>query len=234
MKLEFHSVEKEKKKRIIKIIKKKFSKKAKILVLSLSGGRAFGWANKHSDYDIYGIFAAKNYWDSVNASEHGFDINLWKLSDPIYYRSLEFFMDVSNPFYLHPKFDFKGFLKFCTIKTAKEFRGDILRQIKNFEIVKSPKNALHAYGSLMRSIYFLKKKKFELNVFKINRAYKFGQIEKLKIARTQGGKDLDEKEIKRDLAKLLEEYDKLCQKKKEKLDIEEAKKWFEKEKKKFY
>ncbi len=234
MKLEFHSIEKEKKKRIVKMIKKKFSEKAKILVLSLSGGRAFGWANKDSDYDIYGIYAAKNYWDSVNASEYGFDINLWKLGNPIYHRSIAFFMDVSNPFYLHPKFDLKGFLKFCKIQTAKEFRGDIMHQIKLFEIVQSPTNALYAYGRLMRSIYFLKNKKFELNVFKINRTYKFGQIEKLKIAHTEGGKDWDENEIKRDLAKLLEEYDKFCQEKKGKLDIEGATKWFEKEKKKFY
>jgi len=94
---------------------------------------------------------------------------------------------------------------------------------------------LHAYRILMVPIYFLKRKKFELNIFKINKVYKFKQIEKLKIAYTQGKKEWNEKEVKRDLNYLLKEYDRLCQKKKEeKLDIKEAEEWLEKMKKKFY
>ena len=224
-------------KKIIKIIQERLPKKAKILCLSLTGSRAFGWAGEHMDYDIHGIFAAKNYWDWVHSGEEGFDINLWELKhvwQDIYYHSFEFFMNISNPFYVHPKFDFKRFLKFCTVEAAKGVRGDILRQIKDFEITKRSRAALHSYRILMVPIYFLKRKKFELNVFKINRAYKFRQLEKLKIAYTQEGKDWNEKEVKRDLAQLLKEYDRFCQKKKEKLDMEKAKKWFEKIEKKFY
>jgi len=83
------------------------------------------------------------------------------------------------------------------------------------------------------SIYFLKRKKFELNIYKINRAYKFKQLEKLKIAYTQGGK-WNENEIKRDLNRLLKEYDRLCQEKGEKLDTKKAESWLAKMKKKFY
>ena len=225
-------------KRVIEIIKKKLPPGGQILVLSLTGSRAFGWANEHYDYDIHGIFAAKNYWDYVHGGEEEFDINIWELShlwSDIYYQHFEFFMNISNPFFIHQKFDYKRLMRFCKIEAVKQKRPDILRQIQEFEITKLPRAALHAYRILMVPIYFLKRKKFELNVFKINKIYKFKQLEKLKIAYLQGGEDWNEKEVKRDLNYLLKEYDRLCQKKKEeKLDIKEAEKWLEKMKKKFY
>jgi predicted nucleotidyltransferase len=223
--------------RAIELIKEKLPKNGKILVLSLTGSRAFGWADERYDYDIHGIFAAKNYWDYVHSGKEGFDINIWELDhvwSDIYYQHFEFFMNISNPFYIHPKFDFKGLMKFCTIEAVKQKRGDILRQIHDFEITKSPRAALHAYRILMVPIYFLKRRKFELNVFKINRAYKFKQLEKLKNAYTRGVEGWNEKEVKRDLDRLLKEYDGLCQRKEEKLDMKKIEDWIAKMKKKFY
>jgi predicted nucleotidyltransferase len=230
-------LEKEKIKRVVELIKEKLPKNGKILVLSLTGSRAFGWAAENYDYDIHGIFAVKNYWDYVHSGKEGFDINLYELEhvlSDIQYQHFEFFMNISNPFYIHPKFDFKGLMSFCTIEAVKQKRGDILRQIKEFEITKNPRAALHAYRILMVPIYFLKRRRFELNVFKINRAYKFKQLEKLKIAYIQGKEEWSKKEVKKDLNRLLKEYDRLCQKKEEKLDIEKAEKWMEKMKEKFY
>jgi predicted nucleotidyltransferase len=230
-------LEKEKAKRVIELIKGGLPASGKILVLSLTGSRAFGWANENYDYDIHGVFAAKNYWDYVHSGREGFDINIWELDhlwSDIYYQHFEFFMNISNPFYVHPKFDFKGLMKFCTIEGVKQKRGDILRQIKEFEITNNPRAALHAYRILMVPIYFLKKKKFELNIFKINRFYKFKQLEKLKIAYTQGKEGWSEKEVEKDLTRLLKEYDKLCSKKEEKLDMKKAEDWLAKMKKKFY
>jgi predicted nucleotidyltransferase len=183
-------IEGEKKKRVIKLIKERLPKNGRILVLSLSGSRAFGWADERYDYDIYGIFAAKNYWDYVHSGKEEFDINLYELDhvlSEIQYQHFEFFMNISNPFYIHPGFDFRGLMSFCTIEAVRQKRGDILRQIKEFEITKNPRAALHAYRILMVPIYFLKRKKFELNVYKINRIYKFKQLEKLKIAYIRGG-----------------------------------------------
>jgi predicted nucleotidyltransferase len=230
-------IEGEKKKRVIKLIKERLPKNGRILVLSLSGSRAFGWADERYDYDIYGIFAAKNYWDYVHSGKEEFDINLYELDhvlSEIQYQHFEFFMNISNPFYIHPGLDFKGLMSFCTIEAVRQKRGDILRQIKEFEITKNPRAALHAYRILMVPIYFLKRKKFELNVYKINRIYKFKQLEKLKIAYIRGGGEWSEKEVKKDLARLLKEYDRLCQKKGRKLDIKKAEKWQEKMKEKFY
>jgi len=143
-------------------------------------------------------------------------------------------MNISNPFYINPKFDFKGLIRFCTIEAVRQKRGDILRQIQEFEAPKNPRAALHAYRILMVPIYFLKRKKFELNIYKINRAYKFKQLEKLKIAYIQREEGWSEKEVKRDLSRLLKEYNKLCQKKGEKLDMKKAESLLAKTKKKFY
>jgi predicted nucleotidyltransferase len=230
-------IEIEKAEEAFKLIQKKLAKKGEILVLSLTGSRAFGWANENYDYDIHGIFAAKNYWGYVHSGEEGFDINLyelWHVLRDIQYQSFEFFMNISNPFYINPKFDFKGLMKFCTIEAIRQKRGDILRQIQEFETFKNPRAALHSYRILMVPIYFLKRKKFELNIYKINRAYKFKQLEKLKIAYTQGKEGWSEKEVKKDLDRLLKEYDRLCQKKGEKLDMKKAESWLEKIKKGFY
>jgi len=230
-------LEEKKAKRVIEIIKEKLPKDGKILVLSLTGSRAFGWANENYDYDIHGTFAAKNYWDYVHSGEEGSDINIWELShigEDIQHQSFEFLMNISNPFYINPKFDFKGLMKFCTIEAVRQKRGDILRQIQEFEIFKNPRAALHAYRILMVPIYFLKRKKFELNIYKINRAYKFKQLEKLKIAYTQREEGWSEKEVKRDLNRLLKEYDRLCQEKGEKLDTKKAESWLAKMRTKFY
>jgi predicted nucleotidyltransferase len=230
-------LERGKAKRVIELIKKSLPKNGEILVLSLTGSRAFGWAAENYDYDIHGIFAAKDYWDYVHSGKEGFDINLYELEhvlSDIKYQHFEFFMNISKPFYVHPKFDFNGLMRFCTIEAVRQKRGDVLRQIKEFEITKNPRAALHAYRILMVPIYFLKRKRFELNVFKINRIYKFKQLEKLKIAYIQGTGEWSEKEVKKDLNRLLKEYDKLCQRKEEKLDIEKAVKWIDKMKEKFY
>ena len=230
-------IEEEKAEKVFKLIQQKLPKNGKILVLSLTGSRAFGWANENYDYDIHGIFAAKNYWGYVHNGEEGFDINLYELGHAlrdIQYQSFEFFMNISNPFYINPKFDFKGLIRFCTIEAVRQKRGDILRQIQEFEISKNPRAVLHAYRILMVSIYFLKRKKFELNIYKINRAYKFKQLEKLKIAYIQREEGWSEKEVKRDLNRLLKEYDRLCQEKGEKLDTKKAESWLAKMRTKFY
>jgi predicted nucleotidyltransferase len=230
-------LDKRKAERVVELIKEKLPKNGKILVLSLTGSRAFGWAAENYDYDIHGIFAAKNYWDYVHSGEEVFDINLYELDHllrDIKYQSAEFFMNISHPFYIHPKFDFKGLMKFCTTETVKRMREHILMQIRQFEITKSPRAALHAYRVLMVPIYFLKRKKFELNVYKINKTYKFKQLEKLKNAYTKGVEGWNEKEVKRDLNRLLKEYDRLCQKKEEKLNMKKVEDWLAKMKKKFY
>jgi predicted nucleotidyltransferase len=230
-------LEKEKAIRVIELIKRRLPKNGKILVLSLTGSRAFGWANENYDYDIHGVFAAKNYWDYVHSGEEGFDINLYEFGhtlQDIQYQHFEFFMNISNPFYIHPKFDLKKLMRFCTIEGVKQKRGDILRQVQEFETFKNPRAALHSYRILMVPIYFLKKGKFELNVYKLNKSYKFKQLEKLKIAYTQGKGEWSEKEVKRDLNRLLKEYDRLCQKKGEKLDMEKTKKWLIDIQEKFY
>jgi hypothetical protein len=51
-------------------------------------------------------------------------------------------------------------------------------------------------------------------------------LEKLKIAYIQGKGEWDKKEVKKDLGRLLKEYDRLCQKKREKLDIKMKEKFY--------
>lgn len=220
-------------KKIYSFIKRKFPKRVKILLLSLTGSRAFGWANENYDYDIHGLFYAKNYWGYCHSGEMGWDINLYEFSKFFNYliwgyQSFEGFMNLSNPFYLDKDFDFKGFLKLCTPEQVKAIEGDIERQIREFETTGNPRAGLHAYRILMVPIFYLRTGKFQLNVFKINKRYKFKQLEKLKRSYIKREGEFNFKEVMRDLKKLKREYESLLKVKKKKLDKEKAKKWYEK------
>jgi hypothetical protein len=209
----------------------------RILCLSLTGSRAFGWAKENYDYDVHGIFAKKGYWDWVHSGERGFDINLWELNHiywDIYYQHFEIFMNISNPFYLDPDFDYKGLFSFVTRKAAKRCIGDILRQINNLRIDRSPRTALHCYRILMVPIHYLRKGEFKLNVFELNEKYGFEQLEKAREAYTKGGEwDIDQ--VFSDIEKLLDEYYQLSKEESDLPDrIEEAKVWLERMKEKYY
>jgi len=223
----------QKKQKIINLIKTKLPQGATLIILSLSGSRAWGYSNKHSDYDIVGLYVAKNYWDSAQIYQNHYDINLYQLKNPLKYKRFYFFEDLSNPFYLHPKFDFEGFLKFCTIDVVRQYEWEILRRIGDFELHPSPRNALHAYQSLMIPIHFLQYNQFELNLFKINHSYKFQQLENLKNAYVRQEERVNKKEIREDLKKLLNKYKRLCYGKHERPNLNRAQKWFKQERDKF-
>jgi predicted nucleotidyltransferase len=222
--------------RVLQLIKSRLPNYSEVLVLSLTGSRAFGWGDERYDYDVHGIFAAKDYWDYVHLGKEGFDINLWELGhvwSDIYYQHFEFFMNLSNPFYIHPKFNFKSLMNFCKTQAVHNIKEDILRQIHEFEITRSPRSALHSYRMLMIAIHFLKTKRFILNIYELNKKYKFVQLEKLKQAYIQGG-EWEVKEVKNNLNHLLKEYYRLCRGKKEEPDIKKAEQWLERMKRTFY
>ena len=223
----------QKKQKIINLIKTRLPHGATLIILSLTGSRAWGYSNRHSDYDIVGLYVAKNYWDSVQIYQDHCDINLYQFKNPLRDKRFYFFEDLSNPFYLHSKFDFEGFFKFCTIDIVRYYDGEILQRIRDFEINPSPRNALHAYQSLMIPVHFLQYHQFELNLFKINQSYKFQQLQKLKNAYLRKEEEVNKKEICKDLKKLLNKYKQLCYVEYKGPSMAEGQKWFERELDKF-
>jgi len=143
--------------------------KAKILMLSLSGSRACGWERDNSDYDIYGIFSRKGYWNRVSVRRKRLDITLYEL-DYIFtyfpkYVSFDFFQNIlAYPIYVDPEFDYKGLGSFYD---ANLCHPPLSENIDRF----FPKSILHLYGQYLSRIYFLKTRKFSWDIFGINKRY---------------------------------------------------------------
>ena len=218
--------------------------KGKILCLSFTGSRAFGWGGNITDYDIHGIFAKKDYWDWVHIGRKGLDINLYEL-DYLFgyfpkYLSFEFFQNtMGNPIYLDPQFDYKGLSSLCNASLC--YPNTL--EIKKLRLSFNPRAALHCYRGLMVQIYFLKNRKFELNIFKINKQhYNFKMLpilrDKYLASVNNRGGILNEREqnvVIKDLGRLQKDFEELKEKfKNEKADMEKFEKWKERAKKLYW
>jgi hypothetical protein len=193
------------------IINERLPNNAKLLFLSLTGSRAFGWASDNQDYDVHGVFLCDNYWDWVHVGLVRYDINLYEFShlkSDIQVQHFEQFMNWSNPFYVDNKFDLNRLLSFCTLEAVKQKQGDIQAQINRFKFDKAPRTALHAYRILMVPLYFIENGKFELDIFKINEKYNFQQLSKLKDAYNSLSRNFDIAKVNADLDYLFNLYEK--------------------------
>jgi Predicted nucleotidyltransferase len=221
-------IDTEKQKYVIDAIKGKLPAKANILFLSLTGSRAFGWADSNQDYDIHGAFLCDNYWDWIHDGKNGFDINLYELNHiygDIIYQHFEEFMNFSNPFLVNERFDYTGLMQFCTLYGVKQVQADIQAQINTFKYERTPRAALHAYRIAMVPLYFFEHRKFILNVFKLNEEYRFAQLDKLKEAHNKGHSQYDQNKVLSDLEYLQKLYSEKVATCEEKVDTDKAAEW---------
>jgi hypothetical protein len=215
-------------KEIMNIINGCLPNHAKLLFLSLTGSRAFDWASDAQDYDIHGVFLCDNYWDWVHIGKGKCDINLYEFShllSDIQNQHFEQFMNWSNPFYIDRKFNINEFLSFCTLDAVKQKQADIDTQIRRFNFDKAARTALHAYRILMIPLYFLENRKFELDIFKINKEYNFEQLGKLKDAYNSSSSTFDATKVNADLDYLFNLYKEKVSSCTEKPDMTKANQW---------
>ncbi len=243
MKYKEHKLSSQKTKHLLKLIKNRLPKKSQILVLSLSPNGTFGRRNERLNYNIInGIFACKNYWGTLKLNKNGFNINLHELeyvgSYIPDYLPFEFFQNITNPIYIHPKFDYKGLISFCSFISISEPINELIIIQSNYHFNLS--SALSCYQALLIPLYFLETKKIKTNIFKINKKYKLKMLSILMQITKTGvyPASLGEKEkkiIKYDIEKLLKKFRKLKEKlKNEKIDTEKLEKWREKANATFY
>jgi len=152
---------------IIAMIEELLPPDAKIILLSHTGSRAFGWSWYNYDFDIHGIYKRTNYWDFVHLGRSYYDINLYELAHiidmDIPRKHSDVLMNMLNPFYLDDDFPFDDFIK-VTIPSFLDIRP-IIQQIERFKFDLLPRSALHAYRLILVPLYLLLKGKPKLNVF---------------------------------------------------------------------
>lgn len=154
------------------IIERRFPKRGKILLLSLTGSRAFGWTAPNFDYDVHGIFICDEYWEWLHSGIKAIDLSLWDLehvSRDVEYQYFETFQNLSNPIFVHPAFDHANMIGFCTVMSCDEHA--IKFQYKQLDAFENPRTALHCYRIPLVMLHWLKYGEFELNIFKINEEY---------------------------------------------------------------
>jgi len=158
----------------------------RVLLLSLTGSRGFGWANDRYDYDVHGIFVKNNYWDWVHLGLQGIDLNIWSLDHifmDIYYGHFEKFQDLSNPIYIDPDYNHSEMISLCTPKMCDEY--SILSEYKRFKLHSNPRSALHCYRIVMVRTYFLQTGNIEMNIFKLKEKFKVRNLDMLKKSYTE-------------------------------------------------
>ena len=155
------------------LVKERLPAKAKILILSLSGSRAFGWAADNLDYDIHGIFVYNHvYWDWVHIGIPPYDITMHELNhcfQSIEYQPFEFFSSMTNPFYIDHKFDYKGMMRLAPRNIDKT---SLITEMKKLEARPCARSALHVYRLVLTSLNLMDRNRFEVDVLKIAPRYR--------------------------------------------------------------
>jgi len=154
--------------KLFEIIAERLPYDARILLLSHTGSRAYGWSWYNFDYDIHGVFACKNWWDWVHLGVDMFDINLYELRHltnmDLYYKHGEVIINLGNPVYLDPEFPWDDVLDLVTPDFFPDSGVDY--QLAQLRVHFSCRTALHAYRVMIVPMHFMRFGVFEHNIFR--------------------------------------------------------------------
>jgi len=154
--------------RIYEIVAERLPYDARILLLSHTGSRAYGWSWYNFDYDIHGVFACKGWWDWVHIGVEGFDINMYELGHLIYmdlyYKHGDTIINMGNPIYLDPEFPYDEMLDLISTDFWHDSMVDY--QIARLQTYFSARTALHTYRVMIVPMYFMRFGRFEHNIFR--------------------------------------------------------------------
>lgn len=161
--------------RIIVLITERLPKNSKLLLLSNTGSRPFGWASSSLDWDIHGVFAKKSWWDYVHHGAnywYGLDINLWEL-DHLYtdviYGHWQMFMNLSNPIYISKEFPFDDLIQWVFPHFFRD--NSAVYQLDWALRDKAVRSFLHAYRIPLQMLEFLNTNKWEMDIPKLVEKY---------------------------------------------------------------
>jgi len=226
------------KKDVIELIQRLLPEGSEILCLSLTGSRAFGWGGKYYDIDVKGVFAFKDWWETLHWGKRLYDINLEELYHAftsIERKSWTFYEDLSRPFYLHPDFDYETMYTFCTAENVKQHMATIKMQQKRLEVWKNPRTALHCYRLLLVPLNFLRTGVIEIDVLKINEEFGYEELSAIAEAyKERRSYDVKWDNVYKDLDELMKMLESELEERKDMLDKERYKEWKKKTSLRFY
>jgi len=192
-----------------RIVRERLPSGGEVLLLSLTGSRAFGWGSDFYDIDVRGFYALEGWFDTCHLGFLMFDINLEELGHvfmSLKRRYWTIFEDTANPFYIHPDFDYEGFRKLCSADNVRHHLFSIRMEVAKFKLNPHLRSALHAYRLVLCPLYFLKTGVIQTDVRKCNEEV-FGSSILPELCRAyatrQLGIELDVRRIQEELDTLL-------------------------------
>jgi hypothetical protein len=208
------TLDEETKKRAIETAKNRLPEGAELVLLSFTGGRAFGWGGTHHDIDVHGFFAYDRDWFfKCHGMGDGFDMtlqNVYSVSEPeIRWGRWKQYYDKSNPIYTHEDFDFeKDFIDKCKPEYVENiFPYDLHLQFSRMEVDFQIRSALHTYKEMMIPLYFLREGIIETDIVNIINKHPDFQYEELnkcalKYSREDPNAEPKEAKVKKELEEL--------------------------------
>lgn len=180
--LEHEYFNEEKQKEVKTLIDEVLGDKAEVLLLCLTGSRAFGWGGSRYDIDIRGLYVAKDeYWDNCHYGKKSFDTTMEEIQH--FLRDMKWrwilYEDMSMPFYIDDRFDWKGFQSFCASNHVSGQQYTTQSEINTLKRFKQVRKALHCYRQLMVPIEFLETGRILIDVSVLNEKFKSPWFPKL-------------------------------------------------------
>lgn len=176
---------------------------ADLVLLSYTGGKAFGWGTADTDWDIKGFFAKPDWFFKVhsggnmNLADGGaFDmtlINVHDVTDPnIRTGRWNLYYDLAQPFYINPEFDYRAdFMDHVEPDTIEHIYPYSLRMERHrFEERRTPRAACHLYKEHVIPLYYLIVGEVESDVAEINKHEAF-RYDELDTAMSAYGEEFD-------------------------------------------
>ena len=215
----------EEKENAISVAKELIPEKAELVLLSFTGGRAFGWGGNHHDIDIHGMFAYDDDWFfKCHSNNNGYDMtlqNVYSVEEPeLRWGRWKQYYDKSNPIYTHEEFDFESdFMDKCKPKYIDHiFPHDLHLQFSRYDLQPTIRSALHTYKEMLIPLYYLETGEIESNVIDIINTHPSFRYEELsacgeKYKNRESNESIDHSKVRGELEeiywRLAEELDML-------------------------
>jgi hypothetical protein len=177
----------EKKQEAVDEAKEMLPEEAELVLLSFTGGRAFGWGGKHHDVDMHGFFAYDSDWffKCHSMGDNHIDMtlqNITSVEEPeLRWGRWKQYYDKSNPVYVHDDFEFEeDFINKCKPEYVQNiFPYDLHLQFSRLDVDFSIRSALHTYKEMLIPLYFLREGEIETDIVNVINEHADFQYEEL-------------------------------------------------------
>ena len=146
---------------------------ARIMLLSHTGSRAFGWGADCYDIDCRLVVDLENHWDTFHDGKH-YDINAETFKHCLYGIKAAYwttFEDMHYAFYLDDSWNHEEFKSLCNARNVKHHIYTIRTQIAQTKMTKNTRTALHTYRLLLAPIHIIRTGKMVPNIRELTPIY---------------------------------------------------------------